>query len=367
MRLGTPLTGTRVRKYRAWMRSLGAPRARLLPGLGARMAAHPRLAAWLLVSVRKLPAGRMRAAAYRNVSRPFTTRMRARLEVPVSGGSRMLVDTSEAMGRTLAISGVWEPHVTPVFRSLLAPGDLCLDVGASIGYYTLLASRLVGPDGHVYAFEPAPRIYAVLCANLELNDVANVTALCVAAGAEDGRAPLYDPPPGNLGQSSMRVRSERSGPQDHGLKSAMEVPVRPAVALLPSSELRRVRLVKIDVEGYEVDVLRGLEPLFEGGGRPSMLVELHPQLWVDGDAASLLSLCRRYALRPFELVDEDSLGHSLPDPIRIPLELATLGERQEVIRALLLFGESLDAKTSSGSAPEGAVGAIEQETYSGPA
>jgi FkbM family methyltransferase len=302
------------------------------------------LAAWVLVSLRRLPPGRIREAVYRNVSRPLTVRMDAHLEVPVSGGSRMVVDTSEALGRTLAISGVWEPNVTPVFRSLLGPGDVCVDVGAGIGYYTLLASGLVDPGGHVYALEPAPRPYAALCSNLELNGVSNVTALRVAAGREDGRALLYDPPPGNLGQSSMRVTPDARIPPP-GIRPATEVPVHPIGSLLRESDIDRVRLVKIDVEGSEVDVLRGLEPLLDAGCRPSLLVELHPWLWVDEDAEAFTSFCRRFGLRSFQLIDEHRSGHALSDPIRVPFEPDALDELEDVVRALLVFGESAEGSS----------------------
>ena len=115
-----------------WARSLLSPRGRFLPGLGARLATHPRLAVFVLVTLRRLPRGRVRTAVYRNVGRPLVTRMGS-LEVPVSGGSRMLVDPSDLIGRVLAISGVWEPHVTAAFYELLSPGDVCVDVGGMRG------------------------------------------------------------------------------------------------------------------------------------------------------------------------------------------------------------------------------------------
>ena len=115
----------------------------------------------------------------------------------------MAVDTTDVMGRMLATSGVWEPAATAAFRSLLSPGDVCVDVGAHVGYYTLLASKLVGPAGHVFALEPAPSTFEALSSNLASNAVTNVTALRFAAGAAHGRAALYDPPSGNAGRASI--------------------------------------------------------------------------------------------------------------------------------------------------------------------
>src|SRR4029450_8092682 len=104
----------------------------------------------------------------------------------VDGGSRMIVNTDDLIGRVLAIAGVWEPNVTAAFRRTLAPGDVCLDIGAHIGYYTLLAARLVGPEGHVHAFEPAPASFRRLRANRQLNRLHNGTLARRRSGGEEG-------------------------------------------------------------------------------------------------------------------------------------------------------------------------------------
>ena len=264
-----------ARPYGVWARSILSPRARLLPGVGARLAGHPRLAASVLVGLRGLPGRRIRTAAYHHLSRPLAQRMESRLVVRVAGGARIHVDMSDMMGRVLATSGVWEPHVTAVFPRLLAPGDVCVDVGAHVGYYTLLASRLVGRNGRVYALEPAEAAYRALGSNLALNRVSNVTALRIAAGASDGCALVVDPPPGNSGESAIRI--EKSGGRDGVLPAAQSVAVRAVSTLLDPADVARLRLVKIDVEGFEAEVLRGLEPLLRSGVRPALIVELHPE------------------------------------------------------------------------------------------
>src|SRR4029077_7247904 len=150
-------------KLHGWARSAVAPRERLLPGLGARLASRPRLVRTILVFLRRVPG------ADRHISRPLIRRMATRLELPLTQGFRMHADTGEGMGRVLAATGVWEAHVTAVFTRLLSPGDVCVDVGAYTGYFTLLASKLVGNSGHVYALEPASQTRKELVSNLELN------------------------------------------------------------------------------------------------------------------------------------------------------------------------------------------------------
>lgn len=290
-----------------WARSLVSPRARLLPGLGARLGRHPDIAASIFVGLRRIPGVRWRASAYRNVSRPLVERMRARLVIPVVGAVRMSVDTSDVVGRVLATSGIWEPNVTAVFLKLLSPGDVCVDVGAHVGYYTLLASKRVGSHGHVYSLEPAATTYAELCANLALNAVSNVTAVCAAAGAADGYGLLCNASSENSGASSVRVPAT----EEETSLAETRVRVLSLSSVLHSDHLGRLRLVKIDVEGSEVDVVRGLTSLFEAGIRPALIVELHSSS--AGDAAQLLlNIAARHDLSVHEIVEAGDLERFSP-------------------------------------------------------
>src|SRR5207302_2723035 len=119
-------------------------RARLFAALGRRLGAHPRLARTVLRLPQLVPQSRLRAYLRRSFAWPLAKRLQTELDVRVAGGNIMRVRTDDAIGRALAVSGTWEPNVTKVFTQHLSPGDVCLDVGAHIGYYTLLASRLVG-------------------------------------------------------------------------------------------------------------------------------------------------------------------------------------------------------------------------------
>jgi FkbM family methyltransferase len=254
-----------------------------------------------------LPGRRFRLALERQVARPLLTRMSAKLVVPVAAGFRMRVDVREGFGRAIATSGIWEPHLTDVFRVFLSPGDACVDVGSHVGYYTLLAATLVGPTGHVYAIEPAPDTYAALVANVELNGMLNVSSVAVAAGGEPGEARLLERPEGQSLRSSV-VPSARSSVEDHA--PIARVPVRTVASLVSPADAARLRLVKIDVEGYELEVLRGVVPLLEAGSRPAILVEVHAGL-VEGAVALVSSLAERYGLTMY-MVEETGFDASRP-------------------------------------------------------
>jgi FkbM family methyltransferase len=231
--------------------------------------------------------------------------MATQLDMPVSGGFRMRLDTTDSVGRVLSIGGIWEPPVTALFRSALSPGDVCVDVGANIGYFTLLAATLVGPNGRVYALEPAPDTHAALAASVELNGFSNVRALCVAAGEAEGEA-LLDNHVHSVLSSIRGMRNDATGEPD-----GLTVPVRSLASVIESSDLPRLRLVKIDVEGYELEVLRGLEPVLAGGARPTVMVEVHAGR---GKRAVplLLDLIEKYDLKAYELAKGGTLARLEP-------------------------------------------------------
>jgi len=268
--------------------------------LGVRLAARPAVAEGVFNALRMLPGRALRQLATKYVARPLVTRMDAKLEVRTDGDFVIRVETSEPMGRVLAASGRWEPHVTAAFQALLEPGDVCVDVGANIGYDALLAAQLVGPEGHVYALEPSAQTHEWLLENLQLNGTSNVTALRVAAGAAEGKILLRDRPEGQSVRSAV-------GGIDESLpaESLVSVPVQTVASLIQPSEAARLRLVKIDVEGFELEVLRGVQPVFESGGRPAVIAELH-RGHVDETVSFLLELGRKYGLSMYKLVNDDA-------------------------------------------------------------
>lgn len=166
-------------------------------------------------------------------------------------GTPIEVDPGDMIGsHILRYGGVWEPETASFFLSWLRPGMTFVDAGAHVGYYTLLASNLVGAGGRVIAFEPHPVLGQVLRRNTERAGCANVTVSSLALGRASGTAELVLHPRGNFGGSSLRADGEPGRPR-------APVEVTTLDDYLERSGVSSVDVVKLDVEGAEPDVIEG--------------------------------------------------------------------------------------------------------------
>lgn len=175
-------------------------------------------------------------------------------EARLRSGLRLVVDPSEYLGRTVYLTGDWDPKVTWVCRKILRPGDVMLDVGAHCGVVALEAARLVGPQGMVHAFEPQPRLAAMLRKSAKLNGLASLHIHEVALGDTDGQAELHLP---GGKQILASLLADASG------GDSIAVEVRRASSFLPSLHAGPVRLLKLDVEGFEYTLLRSTASYLE--------------------------------------------------------------------------------------------------------
>jgi FkbM family methyltransferase len=179
-----------------------------------------------------------------------------------------------------------------LFERSIAPGQVVLDVGANQGIFTLLFSRLVGPDGRVIALEPAPTLFKALDRNCRLNAAQNVTRLQMAAG--DSRS-----------EGVLRCSRFNSGDNrltDSVKGSSLRVQIAPLDDLLPAGQ---VNLAKIDVQGYELRVLMGMQAILERSAAIKVCFEFWPVglAYAGCTPGDLLDffIDRRFAL--FELSD----------------------------------------------------------------
>jgi FkbM family methyltransferase len=164
------------------------------------------------------------------------------------------------MGGSLQKYGEFSIGEQEIFAQLVQPGALVVEVGANIGAHTVELARLAGRDGEVHAFEPQRIVFQALCANLALNQCANVFAMQAAVGEKAGTitVPPLDP----------AVRTNFGGVSLQGVTFGESVPL----VTLDSLDLPACQFLKVDVEGMEVEVLKGSEQLIETH-RPIMYLE----------------------------------------------------------------------------------------------
>jgi FkbM family methyltransferase len=196
------------------------------------------------------------------------------------GGDQRLI-----MPRCIYWFGHWEPLLSVWMRKALRPGDGFVDVGANAGYFTLLASRAVGPSGYVVAIEPSARTRAALEANLARNGADNVRTVGAAVGAAVATVPFY---------RAEWNDAESSTVQRPGLVLEANVRTAPLPTLLTSDEAAGTSVVKIDVEGAEAEVLRGMaEDSSWMPKRLRIVVEMHT------DALATHGIPVPYLIAPF--------------------------------------------------------------------
>lgn len=208
-------------------------------------------------------------------------------------GIKMRLGLIDVIERNLTVHGAWDAVVGRSLETLLRPGDTFLDIGANIGYFSLYAAKLVGAGGKVIAVEPSRRALEKLLINLRLNSAENVLILSVAAGDQTERAVLNLACANNIGASSLRAALQSVSTETVAVIRLDDVIV--PMASLPD-------LIKIDIEGSELNALRGMEEILKTA-QPFVLVELTDTFLHDSghSALQLVSYMDGLGFRCYEL------------------------------------------------------------------
>jgi len=225
------------------------------------------------------------------------------------GRYKFYVDTSdEGFGAHILLDGFWEGWVTTFLARQLRPGMRFVDVGANFGYYTLLGADLVGPSGRVAAIEPNPRAHGLLTMSVRLNGFAGMVETYSGA-LSDSTGETLLVVPASEPKNAYIPRIAEGAPE----LDAVSVPMTTGDALLAKWD--RVDVLKIDAEGSEEGILRGLAGIV-ARDRPQILVEFHPARCMD-PTEFLSAISKHYpTIRTLETdgqlhpVDTDTLLHS---------------------------------------------------------
>jgi FkbM family methyltransferase len=171
-------------------------------------------------------------------------------------GARMFVQFPDTVQSRIYFFGIWEPALTHYVIKTLRRGDTFIDIGANVGYYTLLASSQVGGAGRVYSIEASPSVFNRLRRNLKLNRTKNVKPINAAVHSEIGVIPFY------LHQAHPGL-STIVADEAKRLGASFEAMVEagPLSRFVPEADIIRAKLIKIDAEAAEWLIVRGLSDL----------------------------------------------------------------------------------------------------------
>lgn len=173
--------------------------------------------------------------------------------------------SDQVVGKHIALCGTWEKTETSLIKEIVNSGDLVVDIGANIGWYTVVLSNLVGQEGSVIAFEPEPRNYNLLQTNIYLNKLENVTAYQIAL-LDSQSTVEFELSESNFGDHRVRFHN----PIQNKIEKYAES-FRPVISVTayPLDELlnenpkylaeQKIKLIKIDCQGSEIAILKGAQ------------------------------------------------------------------------------------------------------------
>jgi FkbM family methyltransferase len=234
----------------------------------------------------------------------------------VRGGYSVAAPLADEVGRSIYYFGDLDKKVTWVCTRLVQPNDVVLDIGANLGLLSFVMARLVGRGGIVHSFEPNPTMVDLINQAIELNGVKNVILHPFALGASPGELKLSIPAL-NAGAASL-VPARWS---DDG-STAANVQVRTLSEVIAERKIPHIRLIKMDVEGFEPEVIRGAVDAFSNDPPDAILFELNDSVphaehqtiqALDELGYSYFGLPRkliRMQARELDLRKENQLGHN---------------------------------------------------------
>jgi FkbM family methyltransferase len=178
-------------------------------------------------------------------------------------------------------------------RSLIRPGATVIDVGANIGLWVMGAAARAGDTGDVHAIEPVPENYARLRSNLKLNRLEHVKCAEIALSNSRGKVTMFKPRSNHSGQPSLGARE--------GVDIPVEVPTVTLDSYCVEHGIRRVDLLKVDVEGAELYVFQGGSSMLSSPEAPAILFEVNEDLAarLGSSSAAVKSLLRTFGYTIF--------------------------------------------------------------------
>ncbi|NRB38004.1 MAG: FkbM family methyltransferase [Pseudomonadales bacterium] len=196
--------------------------------------------------------------------------------------------------------GLWEPNLTAFIKKTLTHKDRTfIDVGANVGYFSLLASQLL-PHGKVVAIEAFPSIFEKLKKNVRLNNYKNIRMINYAASDTECEIAMHHSID-NEGATTGKLHAYSVRPTEFESEPVV-VKAKPLHQLLKTSEINNVRLIKIDVEGAEYEVLKGLYPLLNQLPKDAEIIaEITPSVLTQTQISEIICTFDKHGFKPYKI------------------------------------------------------------------
>lgn len=184
------------------------------------------------------------------------------------GKNKLYIDKNDrVVSAKLLLDGVWEEYETELFQKSIRLADIVVDIGANIGYHTVIAAGLVGKKGHVYAFEPDPHNFQLLTKSVTSNNFQNVTLINKALADKKGKSKLFLSNEDNHGD--LRIFDSKD--------KRRSIPIEQTTLDDYFGKKQKINVIKMDVQGAEGLILRGATSILEKNKKLTLFTEFWPK------------------------------------------------------------------------------------------
>ncbi len=212
---------------------------------------------------------------------------------------------------SMVLFGVFEPYTTFLFRKQLRDGQTVIDIGANVGYYTLIAAKRVGQQGRVFAFEPDLENVAIVRKNIEINNLRNVSVITKGVSNQTGNAILYM---SDDNKCTHAIVKNREG------EHQIQIETITIDESIKQARIGKVSIIKMDIEGAETLALEGMKETLLANPDICIFSEFYPAAIrrLDREPIDFLKEFSRYGFSIW-VIDEDKKK-------LLPLELGQFEE-----------------------------------------
>lgn len=181
------------------------------------------------------------------------------------------IDPASNFGINLLMYGNYEEDMKNTIKKFLKKGDFFIDLGANEGYFSVIASKYVGKSGKVISIEPQLRLQNIICMNIKLNNISNIDLHQIAISNKNGITEISLSPDTNTGSSGLYRTTRYKNPTQLVQQKTLD-------SFLKMIRIKKIKLIKIDIESYEYEAILGSKDLFRSGIIENIALEYHSSI-----------------------------------------------------------------------------------------